>query len=451
MDPEKFTWNRDNMKRGLFIALIIGVGLSIAIAFFFLVYSGETILGTIGSLLMVIRPFIIGAVIAYIMKSTCNFYEKHLLKALLKSKKRPERKAQRTANILAVIFAIATWAIILTALFTVATRQIVLSALDFISDMKVQGPIYLEQIHDILLMIEAKFPETTTYLEGAYNWMVGWVMNLKFADFQPLLSQFGNDLINGVMSFATLMKDIVIGFIAAAFFLAGRKKFASLCTLAVRCIFKKKVADLIIDEARFADKMFSGFMEGKVIDSTILGLIYYVAFVIMDFPYAALLALICGCTNVIPFFGPYIGAIPSGIILLATTQDPIKLICFIIFVVITQFVEGNIIEPNVVGGSINMSPFGVIFAVITFGGLFGFWGLLIGVPTFAIICDIVKKIAFAIFRKKGQYHLVEEYMSKYKDEPEEDTKKKFDLRKKFSKKTKAKKPDAEETEENKEN
>ena len=138
--------------------------------------------------------------------------------------------------------------------------------------------------------------------------------------------------------------------------------------------------------------MFGGFLEGKIIDSAIIGLVYYIAITLMDIRYAALLALICGVTNIIPFFGPFLGAVPSGLIILMSEGDLLKLLYFLIFVCVIQFIDGNIIDPHIVGGNINISPFCVIFAVLFFGGLWGFGGLLIGVPTFAVIYDIVKKI-----------------------------------------------------------
>ena len=127
----------------------------------------------------------------------------------------------------------------------------------------------------------------------------------------------------------------------------------------------------------------------------------------MNVPYPALVAVICGVTNIIPIFGPFIGAIPSGFIIL--TADPIKVIPFIIFVCVIQFVDGYIIDPHIVGGNIKMSSFCVIFAVITFGGLWGFMGLLIGVPTFAVIYDIFRKLALYILKKRGKQKVIDKY------------------------------------------
>jgi hypothetical protein len=191
----------------------------------------------------------------------------------------------------------------------------------------------------------------------------------------------------------------------------------------LHCIFQKeKTVNVIVDEFKYADKMFSGFLEGKVIDSTIIGLIYYIVLEIMNVPYPALVAVICGVTNIIPIFGPFIGAIPSGFIIL--TADPIKVIPFIIFVFVIQFLDGYIIDPHIVGGNIKMSSFCVVFAVITFGGLWGFMGLLVGVPTFAVIYDIFRKLSLYILKKRGKQNVIDKYKLEFKAEKSEQPKSK---------------------------
>ena len=131
----------------------------------------------------------------------------------------------------------------------------------------------------------------------------------------------------------------------------------------------------------------------------------------MDIKYAALLALICGITNIIPFFGPFIGAVPSSLIILMSNENPWpKVLYFIIFVCVIQFIDGNIIDPHIVGGNIKMSPFCVIFAVLVFGGLWGFAGLIVGVPTFAVIYDIVRKIVFNRLKATGRKDILKKYI-----------------------------------------
>ncbi len=411
---EGIIMDKEKIKKGLQISLIIGVGLAIAITYFFLIYSNVSIGNAINSLIVVLRPFIVGAVIAYILKSTCNFYEKYLLKGMLKSKKANEKKAKKTANILAVVFTYITWLIIFTLILWIAIPSIIKSVTNFVTDIVENLPIYIETAQSWIDDIRANNPNLGPVFDQAYTAIINWLQN----DLAPMIPDLGQLLLIGIFDFINVLKDIAIGLVISVFFLSGRKVFAKKTSLLVHCIFKEKHAKAIISETKFADKMFSGFLEGKIIDSTIIGIIYYIALVLMGVEYPALLALICGITNIIPFFGPFIGAVPSGLIILMSNENPLpKLLYFIIFVCVIQFIDGNIIDPHIVGGNIKISPFCVIFSVIVFGGLWGFIGLLIGVPVFAVIYDIVKKLIYHRLKKAGKAHLVDEFLGDIKKRP----------------------------------
>ncbi len=399
--------DKEKLKKGLTVSLIIFLGLALAITYFFLLYSNASIGAAVGEVALVLRPFIIGAVIAYILKSTCNGYEKLFLKLFAKKKKSDDKKNTGKANLIAVILTYVTWTVLVGALLFVAIPQIVESISVFIHDVIDNMPMYIETFNGWIVDFKAQYPDVAPYVDEAGNAIIGWLTE----DLAPQLPEIGSSLVLGVFEVFNILKDFVIGIIISVFILAGRKVFARKTTLLVNALFKEKHANAIINEARFADKMFGGFLEGKIIDSTIIGIIYFIALVIMDIRYAALLALICGITNIIPFFGPFIGAVPSGLIILMSNEDPLpKLLYFIIFVCVIQFIDGYFIDPHIVGGNIKMSPFAVIFAVLLFGGLWGFGGLLIGVPTFAVIYDIFRKTIFQHLRKSGKKDILRKYL-----------------------------------------
>ncbi len=402
--------DKEKLKKGLYISGIIFAGLALAITYFFLIYSNASIGSTINQIAVILRPFIVGAVIAYILKSTCNAYERIFIKALSKRKKADEKKNANTANIFAVVLTYITWTAILSALLLIAIPQIIESISTFVHDLINNMPTYVETARNWLIEIKEQYPDLTPWIEEAIAYISTWIT----IDLPTMLPSIGESLLLGVIDAATVIKDIAIGLVLSVFFLAGRKTFARKTTLLINTVFKEKHSHAIINEARFADRMFSGFLEGKIIDSTIIGIIYFIALVLMDIKYAALLALICGITNIIPFFGPFIGAVPSGLIILMSNDQPIrKLLFFIIFVCVIQFIDGNIIDPHIVGGNIKLSPFCVIFAVLLFGGLWGFTGLLIGVPTFAVIYDIAKKVVYYRLKKSGKKHILKEHLSYY--------------------------------------
>ena len=402
--------NKEQFRKGLYYSLIIFAGLAFAITYFFLLYSGQDIGAAIGSVFTMLRPVIIGAVIAYIMKSTCNFYEKHLLRGMLKSPKRDERQAKKSANIIAVVLTYITWAIVLAALLWIVIPEIVRSVTDFANEIIQNAPGYIDTVTKWIADFKESNAELAPTIDSAWNGIINWLET----DIAPKLPEIGTSIVLGVFDFVSIIADFAIGVVVSVFFLAGRKIFAKKSSLFVHCLFKEKHAKAIISEFRFADRMFSGFLEGKIICSAIVCIIYYVFLVLIDIPYAALLAVLCGVTNIVPFFGPFLGAIPSGFIILMSADDPIKLLYFVIFVFIVQFIDGNIIDPHVVGSSIKLSPFCVIFAVLLFGGLWGFGGLIVGVPVFAVIYDIVKKIILHRFKKLGKLNMVEETLGEHR-------------------------------------
>lgn len=399
--------NKEKLKRGLHISIVIFIGLALAITYFFLLYSNASISNAISQVATILRPFIVGAVIAYILKSTCNGYEKLFLRAFSKNKNADAKKSASKANILAVVLTYATWIIIVGALLLVAIPQIVESVSGFIRDIVEYLPSHIKNVEQWILDFKAQYPDIAPFVDQAGDVIVNWLST----DIAPQLPQIGGSIVLGAIEVLNVLKDFIIGLVISVFFLAGRKVFARKTTLLIHATFKDQHAAAIIGEARFADKMFGGFLEGKIIDSTIIGVIYFIALVIMDIRYAALLALICGVTNIIPFFGPFIGAVPSGLIILMSNEDPWpKVLGFVIFVCVIQFIDGYFIDPHIVGSNIKMSPFSVIFAVLLFGGLWGFGGLLIGVPTFAVIYDIIRKIVFHRLRKTGKKDVLINYL-----------------------------------------
>ncbi len=409
MDNDNFTWNKNTVRRGFYISLIIATGLALAVAFFFLIYNGKSIADAIGSVILILRPFIIGAIIAYILKSTCNMYERLFIKGFSKKSGADAKKIAKRSNILAVVLTYVTWVAILTALLGVALPQVYDSIYNFIQDLIRDMPVYIENATKFIEDFKKNNPSLAPYVDQAGEAIANWLSN----DLAPMLPEIGSSILLGVVDVVNFLKDFVIGIVISVFFLAGRKTFAKKTKLIINCLFKEKHANAIFAEAKYADRMFGGFLEGKIIDSAIIGIVYYIAITLMDIPYAALLALICGVTNIIPFFGPFLGAIPSGFIILMSVDDPMKLIYFIIFVCVIQFIDGNIIDPHIVGGNINISPFCVIFSVLFFGGFWGFGGLLIGVPTFAVIYDIFKKIIYRRLIKTGKKELLREHLNEF--------------------------------------
>lgn len=402
---------KGKIKKILFYGLIIFVGLALTILFYFMLSNQTSAEPWTKKLMRILRPFIIGGVIAYIMKSTCNFFEKIYKKGLLKNGKRSGAKAESIASRLSIVTTCVIWTAAVIGLVAIIINPLINSTRNLINTLIEDVPKYAERaiefVHDKL----AGNPQLEEFFETAINTVSSKFNTWLETDLPGFVEQIGPGLISGIADVVVLIKDILIGLVVSCLFLAGRKMLAEKSKIFINCIFKENTANVIIDEFKYADKMFSGFLEGKIIGSTLLGIVYYIALIIMDVPYAPLIAVFCGVTNIIPIFGPFIGAIPSAIIIL--TADPVKVIPFVIFVCIMQFIDGYIIDPHIVGGSIKMSVMGVLFAVTIFGGLWGFAGLLVGVPVFAVIYDIAKKIVIYVLKKKDKEYLLDEFKERF--------------------------------------
>ena len=188
-----------------------------------------------------------------------------------------------------------------------------------------------------------------------------------------------------------------------------KEKFIGQAKKIIYAIFRPRYGNVVMEVGRKADEVFGGFFIGKIIDSLIIGCICFVSLAILRMPYVALVSVIVGVTNIIPFFGPYIGAIPSAILIFLV--DPMKGIYFIIFIIVLQQVDGNVIGPKILGNTTGLSPFWVIFAILLFGGSFGVIGMLFGVPIFAVLYYIIKQVVEHVLKRRHLPEETDEYIS----------------------------------------
>ena len=216
-----------------------------------------------------------------------------------------------------------------------------------------------------------------------------------FSKVQTYLTSITSGVIYGVK----FVLNVIVGLIISVYVMADQEHFAGQAKKIVYAMFKPVRANVIVDTVRKSNEIFSGFISGKILDSAIIGVIAYIVLAIMKMPDTMLVAVIIGVTNIIPFFGPFIGAIPSFIIIVL--QNPVQGLYFLIFVIILQQVDGNIIGPKILGDSTGLSSFWVVFAILVFGGLWGFPGMLLGVPIMAVIYYIVSNVVTYSLKKRG--------------------------------------------------
>ena len=389
--------------------MLAGFGaISLSILFFFLIYRFQGFGDAISKLTGILMPFIYGAVIAYLLKPVCNCVEDFLRRLL------PE-KMGTAANMLAVTISLLFGILVVYALIMMIVPQLITSVTTLYYTARNNLNDFVDWAsHQEIIASNQKLLD---FIETSYDNLQDTLDNLVRTKLVPSMQSLLSGAALGVMSFVTFLKNIIIGLIVSVYLLASRKKFGQQGKLILYSLVKPRWANLIMEEVRYADRMFGGFINGKILDSAIIGVLCYIACLIFKFPSALLVSVIIGVTNVIPFFGPFIGAIPATLLILI--QNPIKALWFVLFVLVLQQVDGNIIGPKILGNTTGLSSFWVLFAILLFGGLWGFVGMIIGVPLFAVIYDVLKKFVFHGLRRNEEMELVTTYHDNFGDPDDE--------------------------------
>ena len=389
--------------------MLAGFGaISLSILFFFLIYRFQGFGDAISKLTGILMPFIYGAVIAYLLKPVCNCVENFLRRLL------PE-KMGTAANMLAVAISLLFGILVVYALFMMIVPQLITSVTTLYYTARNNLNDFVDWAsHQEIIASNQKLLD---FIETSYDNLQDTLDNIVRTKLVPSMQSLLSGAALGVMSFVTFLKNIIIGVIVSVYLLASRKKFGQQGKMILYSLIKPRWADIILEEILYADKMFGGFINGKILDSAIIGVLCYIACLIFKFPSALLVSVIIGVTNVIPFFGPFIGAIPATLLILI--QNPIKALWFVLFVLVLQQVDGNIIGPKILGNTTGLSSFWVLFAILLFGGLWGFVGMIIGVPLFAVIYDVLKKFVFHGLRRNEEMELVTTYHDNFGDPDDE--------------------------------
>ena len=243
--------------------------------------------------------------------------------------------------------------------------------------------MYIETASRWITQLLEDFPEIEHYVSqtlGQVNTsLMDWIQNTALPKLASLISNVTSGVYYAIMG----VYNLVIGIIVSVYVLSNLEQFGASAKRVLYSVFSVDMAKKILEGLEFTDRTFMGFINGKLLDSAIIGLICYIVCSILRMPYALLVSVIVGVTNIIPFFGPFIGAVPSSIIILLV--NPVKCLIFIAFIILLQQLDGNIIGPKILGSSVGINGFWVMFSIILGAGLFGFWGMLLGVPVFVII------------------------------------------------------------------
>ena len=377
-----FHWDKKYLYWGITAFCVIAC----ATLFYMALNYIDIIRNGLASLLRILSPFIWGLVIAYLLFPLVKLLHKKAIGPLLAKifTKRSE-KADSAARFLAVILAEILMLAVITGLFFLIIPQLYSS----IETIVVNSPTYIESLTTWVNKMLTDFPEVRDYVVkmlGDVNTdLVSWLQTTILPKLGSLLSNVGT----GVRYVVTGVYNLVIGIIVSIYILINTDAFVASAKRILYSIMSVESAKKLLNVIRFTDRTFIGFLNGKLLDSAIIGLLCYIVCTILNMPYALLVSVMIGITNIIPFFGPLIGAVPSAIIILMV--DPFKCLLFVIVVILLQQLDGNIIGPKILGNSVGINGFWVMFSIILGAGLFGFWGMVLGVPVFVVIYTLIKE------------------------------------------------------------
>lgn len=387
--------------------MLAGFGaISLSVVLFFVLYGMKNISDAFKRLSDILSPFIYGGVVAYLLRPLCNHYENFFRDVL-------PGKVKKAAGGIAVGLSLITGLLIVYALIIMIAPQL----FDSISSVWTTLPGKINALIDWLTHTFGEDEVFLQYFETVYQTVYSQLDSWAKETLVPSISNLVSGVGMSVWKVLIFLKNLLIGLIVAVYLLASRKKFQRQSVLVIRSMLKPKWAEMVLEEVAIVDRMFGGFIDGKLLDSAIIGVLCYMGCLAFRFPNPLLISAIVGITNIIPFFGPFIGAVPS--ILLILIEAPRKAIWFGLFILALQQLDGNVIGPKILGDRTGLSSFWVLFSITLFGGLWGLVGMVICVPLFAVIYDIIKKLVQRGLSRNGLVDSWYQYKSDYPDDAEE--------------------------------
>jgi len=382
----KVEWNRKYTTIAIYALIVILAGLLTA-AFLF---NFTAIITKLKEITAVLLPFTIAILVAVLLNPLLGLIEKKLLKNVKK------RSTKRKLGILITY-------ILVLALVGWGVWYLIPRTLESIMSIYNAIPSYVNEIGSLVAMVLDKLPgnmshaETAGMLEEAaqsiYNWLRGVLPSVMM----------------GITRVTSGLLNFLVGIILSVYLLYEKELFFAQGKKIIYAFLPERSADVVVSTLRDGGQKIGGFISGKVLDSLIIGVMCFIGMVIMDIPYVVLVSVVVGVTNIIPYFGPFIGAIPS--ILFILTADPVKAVWFAIFILALQQFDGNILGPRILGESTGLSAIWVIFAILFFGKHLGFVGMVFGVPLFAIIYALLKGLVQYCLWKRGKPLETREYVS----------------------------------------
>lgn len=375
----------------------------VACALFWIVFSNlRGFYNLLVDFIGIISPLIFGFIFAYLMNPVMKFSEKTLNKLLTK-RNVSEKVTARVSKIGGLAAAVLVFLLAVYALIALIVPNLISSIETLLEAER------LQRYYNVI----SKWVDSTfvgTPVEDWFNKNLESVLDVVVNTIKAIdLGAFVSGLTSSVYSVVMGVFDALIGIVAAVYLLIYKKQLCAQAKKITVAVFRADHADRLLEVARRTNRIFGGFVIGKILDAILVGVLTYLALLIMGLPYAPLIATIVGVTNIIPFFGPFLGGVPSALLLLI--ENPIDAVYFVIFILVLQMIDGNIIENRILGEKLGISDFWVLVSILVFGGVFGFAGMLLGVPVFAVIYSLIADLVNKRLRRKRYPTVTDQYYS----------------------------------------
>lgn len=404
--------NKDKQKRDTHLRrnLVFSastVVFAVLVLIFYVISNLPALSSFLGKILSVLTPVICGAALAYLCNPILNFFEKHPLRRI---------RSLYVKRMLSIFLTYLFFILVIAAIGLLIVPQLISSVKELIAQYENYVANAVTNINQLITRVMENL-----HISGADGAVQEFLSLEKINAFLERLVGSAGDVLNvlieniqsyGAKLFSTISNTILSLFISF-YLLASKEKRAAQVKKLTAALFNEKQNKFIYETASLANNAFGSFLGGKLIDAFFVGVVYFIVFSIFGIPYAAMLATIMGVMNILPFFGPLIGAVPSCFIVLISAPE--KIIIFIILVLVVGQIDANIIEPKVLGDRTGVSSLCVIIAISVMGNLWGFFGMIIGVPLFAVVVALVEQYANAKLAKKGLSDDLDDY---YDDDDE---------------------------------
>lgn len=394
----RYKWDKKYLYWGITAFAVIAA----CMVLYAIINNKDSVFSVLGVVMAALVPVLYGFAFAYILYPIENFFEKSVF--LKTFKKRQIKKygedcdltlSRKTARVFAITVTLIIALLVIAGVIVIIIPQLVETVQKLINNSET----YVNTIMDWANTAFAEYPDIQQEVNDVINNLNTYLMDWLKTSILPQMSDIWNTVSSGVMGFFSVLFNIFFGVFISIYFLYNKELFAAQLKKVLFSIVRPRYANAVVRNLREIHRTFGGFLSGKIIESFLIGVLFFVVLSIFNFPYAMLCSVIMGIFNIIPMFGPIIGAVPCAFLILM--EDPLYCLYFIGVVILIQQLDGNVIGPKVLGESTGLSGFWVIFALLVGQAMFGFMGLIIGIPLFAVIYSIFKNRVGYALRKKG--------------------------------------------------